>query len=49
MTAREPERDPLGALALYFHYIFDVRDITKEVEIDWLLNKTWRPVCILSG
>jgi hypothetical protein len=46
MTAREPERDPLGALALYFHYIFDVRDITKEVEIDWSLNKTWRPVCV---
>jgi hypothetical protein len=46
MAACEQERDPLGALATYLHYIFDVHDVVvvKQAEIDWSLNKTWRQV-----
>jgi hypothetical protein len=41
---RHPERCPLGALIVYFHYIMDVRKITELMGINWAVNKTWRRV-----
>ena len=38
---------PIGAFAIYHHYIHDVKDITKALEIDWSLNSSWRQVSIL--
>ena len=44
MAHLRPEMCPIGALAFYHHYIHDVKDITKALEIDWSLNSSWRRV-----
>ena len=38
MAHLRPEMCPIGAFAFYHHYIHDVKDITKALEIDWSLN-----------
>ncbi|KAJ3967609.1 hypothetical protein EV361DRAFT_1036215 [Lentinula raphanica] len=35
------EQCPLGAFSFYFHYLFDVKDITSVMNIDWSVNKSW--------
>ncbi|KAJ7433473.1 hypothetical protein FB451DRAFT_1472227, partial [Mycena latifolia] len=44
-----PEMCPLGALAFYLHYLYDVKELTSIMNIDWSLNKSWRQVRILHG
>lgn len=41
---RDPTVCPLGALAIYFHWLFDHYQLTEKREIDWSLNKSWRSV-----
>ncbi|KAJ7692293.1 hypothetical protein B0H17DRAFT_1159658 [Mycena rosella] len=45
----EPEMCPLGALAFYFHYLYDVKKLPSIMNIDWALNKSWRQVRLLHG
>jgi len=45
MAHLRPEMCPIGAFSFYHHYIHDVKDITKALEIDWSLNSSWRQVC----
>ena len=47
MAHLRPEMCPIGAFTIYHHYIHDVKDITKALEIDWSLNSSWRQVRIL--
>lgn len=35
---------PLGAFALYLHYIHDVADLDSKYSIDYAVNKSWRNV-----
>ncbi|KAJ6513969.1 hypothetical protein DFH09DRAFT_1197104 [Mycena vulgaris] len=44
-----PEMCPLGALALYLHYLYDVKQLTTIMDINWSLNKSWRQVRLLHG
>lgn len=37
---------PLGAFALYLHYIHDVADVDTKYNIDYKVNKSWRAVSI---
>ena len=41
---RDAEKCPLGALAIFFHYIWDYRRIEDELGINWGKNKSWRKV-----
>ncbi|KAJ7756996.1 hypothetical protein B0H16DRAFT_1314634 [Mycena metata] len=44
---KNPQMCPLGAFAIYHHYIHDEKAITKNV--DWLRNSSWRDIRILHG
>ncbi|KAJ7202449.1 hypothetical protein C8J57DRAFT_1622921 [Mycena rebaudengoi] len=44
-----PEMCPLGAIALYLHWLYDEKQLTSVMEIDWAINKSWRQVRILHG
>ncbi|KAJ7772443.1 hypothetical protein B0H16DRAFT_1714643 [Mycena metata] len=46
---RNPELCPLGALALYLHWLHDHYGLTEKVSIDWALNKSWRNIRLLFG
>jgi len=37
---------PLGAFALYLHYIHDVADVDTKYNIDYTVNKSWHAVSI---
>jgi hypothetical protein len=39
-----PEMCPLGAIALYLHWLYDEKQLTSVMEIDWAINKSWRQV-----
>ncbi|TFK72355.1 hypothetical protein BDN72DRAFT_894862 [Pluteus cervinus] len=45
----KPEHCPLGALAFYHHYLYDVKDIATTLDIDWNVNKSWRTIRVLHG
>jgi hypothetical protein len=42
---RNPELCPLGAFAIYLHYIHDQALIDEKYNLDYKVNKSWRPVC----
>ncbi|KAJ7268872.1 hypothetical protein C8J57DRAFT_1608900 [Mycena rebaudengoi] len=44
-----PEMCPLGSIALYLHWLYDEKQLTSVMEIDWAINKSWRQVRILHG
>ncbi|KAJ7232353.1 hypothetical protein C8J57DRAFT_1383741 [Mycena rebaudengoi] len=46
---RNPEVCPLGAMAMYFHWLHDVYELPKKMSIDWESNKSWRNVRLLFG
>ncbi|KAJ6548089.1 hypothetical protein B0H10DRAFT_2170043 [Mycena sp. CBHHK59/15] len=46
---KNPEMCPLGAFALYHHWIHDDLEITDTLKIDWSVNKSWRQIRILHG
>ncbi|KAJ7252582.1 hypothetical protein C8J57DRAFT_1351069 [Mycena rebaudengoi] len=46
---RNPEVCPLGAMAMYFHWLHDVYQLPKKMSIDWESNKSWRNVRLLFG
>ncbi|KAJ3827650.1 hypothetical protein F5880DRAFT_1680050 [Lentinula raphanica] len=43
------EQSPFGAFSFYVHYLFDVKDITLVMKIDWAINKSWRQARVLHG
>ncbi|KAJ7286609.1 hypothetical protein C8J57DRAFT_1216765 [Mycena rebaudengoi] len=45
----KPEMCPFGAFAFYFHYLHDEKEITKSMNIDWTVNKSWRAIRVLHG
>ncbi|KIK06290.1 hypothetical protein K443DRAFT_3320 [Laccaria amethystina LaAM-08-1] len=46
---RNPEMCPLGAFALYLHYIHDVANIDNKYNIDYAVNKSWRNLRLIHG
>ncbi|KDR71016.1 hypothetical protein GALMADRAFT_214050 [Galerina marginata CBS 339.88] len=46
---RNPELCPIGALAIYLHYIHDVVKIDIKYNIDYMVNKSWRAVRLFHG
>ncbi|KAK6966739.1 hypothetical protein R3P38DRAFT_3299484 [Favolaschia claudopus] len=44
-----PEKCPLGAFAIFLHWLYDVRELPSVMDIDFSVNKTWRQVRILHG
>ncbi|KAI0352134.1 hypothetical protein OH77DRAFT_1523594 [Trametes cingulata] len=46
---RDPHMCPLGALALYLHYLYDHYRLQDKVDIDWSVNKSWRQVRLIFG
>ncbi|KAF9474955.1 hypothetical protein BDN70DRAFT_814884, partial [Pholiota conissans] len=46
---RQPERCPVGAFALFLHYIHDYKNLTEVMKIDWFVNKSWRQIRVLHG
>ncbi|KAF9062011.1 hypothetical protein BDP27DRAFT_1369177 [Rhodocollybia butyracea] len=44
-----PEQCLMGAFAFYFHYLFDYKKITEQMDIDWSVNKSWRQARVLHG
>jgi hypothetical protein len=41
---KDPTKCPLGALAFYFHWLYDEYGLTEKMDIDWSVNKSWRAV-----
>jgi hypothetical protein len=41
---KDPTKCPLGALAFYFHWLYDEYGLTEKMDIDWSVNKSWRGV-----
>ncbi|KAJ7835416.1 hypothetical protein B0H13DRAFT_2240081 [Mycena leptocephala] len=46
---RNPEMCPLGAMAIYHHWLHDEYDLTDKRSIDWAVNKSWRNIRLLFG
>ncbi|KAF9488939.1 hypothetical protein BDN71DRAFT_1512599 [Pleurotus eryngii] len=46
---RNPEMCPLGALAFYLHYLFDVIDVTTKYSVNYTHNKSWRNLYLVHG
>ncbi|KAF5336960.1 hypothetical protein D9611_002923 [Ephemerocybe angulata] len=49
LAHRKAEWCPIAALAFYHHYLYDVRQVIEEMNIDWLWNKSWRRIRLLHG
>ncbi|KAH9832021.1 uncharacterized protein C8Q71DRAFT_840905 [Rhodofomes roseus] len=49
MAHENPLMCPLGALAMHFHQLFDHFRLAEKLDIDWLVNKTWRQVRLIWG
>ena len=45
---RDPLSCPLGAMAIYQHFLHDKFKLTEKMEIDWGINKSWRQVGVFS-
>ncbi|KAJ7084783.1 hypothetical protein B0H15DRAFT_380554 [Mycena belliarum] len=45
----KPEMCPLGAFSFYFHYIYDEKQIIDTMNLDYLVNKSWRAIRVLFG
>ncbi|KAF9489783.1 hypothetical protein BDN71DRAFT_1435158 [Pleurotus eryngii] len=39
----------LGAFTLLMHFLYNVKDFTRHMEVDWSMNKSWHHVCVLLG
>jgi hypothetical protein len=35
---------PMGAIAIYLHWLHDYYKLAERVEIDWTQNSSWRKV-----
>ncbi|KAJ6450568.1 hypothetical protein C8R47DRAFT_1189292 [Mycena vitilis] len=46
---RNPEMCPLGAMAMYHHWLHDYYGLTEKCSIDWAVNKSWRNIRLLFG
>ncbi|PPQ96189.1 LOW QUALITY PROTEIN: hypothetical protein CVT26_004824 [Gymnopilus dilepis] len=46
---RDPKRCPIGAFAFYHHFLHDVMDLPKSMNVDWSLNKSRRQVKVLHS
>ncbi|KAF9018420.1 hypothetical protein BDZ89DRAFT_960176 [Hymenopellis radicata] len=46
---RDAESCPLGALAIYLHYLLDHYRLSEKMEIDWTRNRDWRQVRVLHA
>ncbi|KAJ7673006.1 hypothetical protein DFH06DRAFT_1036219 [Mycena polygramma] len=46
---RNPEMCPLGAMAMYHHWLHDYYGLSKKQSIDWAVNKSWRNIRLLFG
>ncbi|KAF9031193.1 hypothetical protein BDZ89DRAFT_1064031 [Hymenopellis radicata] len=46
---RDAESCPLGALAIYLHYLLDYYRLGDKMEIDWTRNRDWRQVRVLHA
>ncbi|EDR04062.1 uncharacterized protein LACBIDRAFT_330862 [Laccaria bicolor S238N-H82] len=46
---RNPEMCPLGAFALYLHYVHDVANIDSKYNVDYAVNKSWRNLRLIHG
>ncbi|OJA10894.1 hypothetical protein AZE42_08365 [Rhizopogon vesiculosus] len=49
ITHIDPTKCPLGALAVYLHYLFNYYKLSDKMEIDWAVNKSWHVVCLIFG
>ncbi|KAG6848859.1 hypothetical protein H0H93_013373 [Arthromyces matolae] len=49
IAARDPVKCPLGAFALYLHFIHDYAKIDEKYDIDYMINKSWRSVFLIHG
>jgi hypothetical protein len=45
---KDPSKCPLGAFAFYLHDAHNVKDLTGKLNIDWLLNNSWRQVRLVK-
>lgn len=45
---RNPEMCPLGAMAIYHHYLHDYYKLGEKMDIDWTQNSSWRKVIQLK-
>lgn len=41
---RDPLTCPIGALAIYNHWLHDDYKLEEKMQIDWARNKSWRQV-----
>ncbi|KIJ67371.1 hypothetical protein HYDPIDRAFT_108106 [Hydnomerulius pinastri MD-312] len=41
-------RDPLGAIAIYLHYMFNYYKLEEKMNFDWIFNKSWRGASSVS-
>jgi hypothetical protein len=46
---RNPEMCPLGAMAIYHHYLHDYYKLSEKMDIDWARNSSWRQVSYIFG
>ncbi|KAF9490446.1 hypothetical protein BDN71DRAFT_1490630 [Pleurotus eryngii] len=49
MAHRSADLCPIGAFAIYHHYLHDVKQLASSEDIDWTVNKSWRQVRVLCG
>ncbi|KAG6908224.1 hypothetical protein DXG01_005696 [Tephrocybe rancida] len=49
IAAQDPVKCPLGAFALYLHFIHDYAEIDKKYNIDYSVNKSWHLVYLIHG
>ena len=43
---RNPVMCPLGAIAIYLHWLHDYYKLTEHIDIDWAQNSSWCKVLI---
>ncbi|KII86607.1 hypothetical protein PLICRDRAFT_113764, partial [Plicaturopsis crispa FD-325 SS-3] len=46
---RNPEMCPLGAFAIYLHFLHDYSEVDKKYDIDYTVNASWRKGRLLHG
>jgi len=49
ITHRNLEMCPLGAMAIYHHYLHDYYKLSEKMNIDWARNSSWRQESYLFG
>ncbi|CAK5271696.1 unnamed protein product [Mycena citricolor] len=46
---RDPTKCPLGAFAMYFHWLYDQKELLHVLDIDWEKSTSWRGIFLLHG